>query len=144
MLRRISAACAWTLQAWATAPSLNKGRTALSLRSDLWRIREWIRRCGHRVFDYVRDAQYRRFVEVPAKNLDTDWQSFFILSARHRDPRNACQVRRHRVNVGQIHGEWIVNLLAQLKRRSRCGRRNNGIDSRKRVVEVPRQQAAYA
>src|SRR5271167_3299163 len=131
-----TAACAWISRQWAPEPSLTNGRQPSSLASDLRRTREWIHHRGHRVFDNVRDAQHCRLIEVLSKNLDADRQAFFVPSARHRDSGNACQVRRDGIDVGQIHGERIVCLLAKLERSSRRRRRNNGIHGGKRVVEV--------
>ena len=70
------------------------------------------------LFECMRGAQHRRFVERLADNLQADRQAV-RQAARHADRRNAGQVDRNRADIVQIHRQRVVDLLADLERRRR-------------------------
>lgn len=51
----------------------------------------------------VSDPQDGRFVKVPPQNLQSNRQLLFGFAAGNRNPRNAREIRRHRVDISQIH-----------------------------------------
>ena len=63
-------------------------------------------------------------------------------AARNRDTRNACQVRGHGVDIGEVHCQGIIYFLAQLESRRGTGRRDDRIHFFKSFVEIARQQCA--
>src|SRR6266850_4440682 len=93
-----------------------------------------------RLFVRMRDSEDRRLVEVPSKQLQTDRQLLVVLAARHRNARNSRQVRRHRVNVGQIHGEWIIYFFTQPKGRRGTSRSGDHVYFLECLIEVARKQ----
>ena len=60
--------------------------------------------------------------------LQADRQPATALAAWQRDPWDACQVRADGVEVGQVHGQWIVSHRSQLVGRSRSDRTDDKID----------------
>src|SRR6266849_9945653 len=76
-------------------------------------------------FKSIGQAEHPCFVEMPGQNLHSDRKSFGRLSAGHTHARNARQIAGDGVNVGEIHGQRIVYLFADLKRRERRNRRHD-------------------
>ena len=76
----------------------------------------------------VGDAQQRRLVEQPAGQLQADRQAIGGEAARHADRRQAGQVRADGEDVGQIHLQRIVDLLAEPERRRRARRHGDDVD----------------
>ena len=66
----------------------------------------------------MRHAQHSRLIKVPAKNLQPNRKPFARLATWNRDSRNARQIRRHGVDVREIHRQRIIYFLSQLERRS--------------------------
>ena len=67
----------------------------------------------------VAGAEQRRLVERPAQELQADGQAAHE-AAGHRQPGHAGQVGGHREDVGQVHLQRIVGLLAEPERRRRA------------------------
>src|ERR1035438_7754011 len=75
-----------------------------------------------RSFHGLRHAEGRALVEVRRKHLHSYRQLRGRGAAGHRYAADARETRRYRVDVGQIHGQRIASLLAQLEsRRGRGG-----------------------
>src|SRR5664280_933291 len=85
-------------------------------------------------------ADHRAFLEMFCENLQPDRQACFGVSTRHRNARNAHQVGRYRIDVCQVHSQWIVSLFSELESRSRRGRRNDRVNLREGFVEILSQQ----
>jgi hypothetical protein len=65
-------------------------------------------------------------------------------AARHRDPRQSGDIDRDRVNVGQVHLQWVVGLLSQPKRGRRRDRPNERVEPRQGRVMTHRELIARA
>src|SRR5881398_1206054 len=91
----------------------------------------------------VRYTQDRGLIEVLPQNLHSDRQFFRCLATRNRNPRNARQVRRHCVNIRQVHCERIIYFFAKLERRSRTCWCHDYVDFRKCVLEITREQRTH-
>ena len=78
-----------------------------------------------RLFVGVRDAQDGRFVEMFADDLQADRHAVAVKAAGQRERRQAGQIDRDRVDIRQIHLQRVLDLLADLERRRRRGRRDD-------------------
>src|SRR5271168_5337389 len=79
-------------------------------------------------------------MKMPPQNLQSNRQLFASLAARNGNPRNSRQIRSHRVDISQVHGQRILRLLAQAKRRRGTGRRDNRIHLPKGLIEILSEQ----
>ena len=64
-------------------------------------------------------------------------------AARHSYAANARQARRHRINIGQVHGQRIARLFAQLECRHGRGWRHNRIHFGKGTQKLLGQQSPH-
>ena len=85
----------------------------------------------------VGGAQDGGFVEHPADQLEADRQAIRSRArrvdepARHADRRQSREVGAHREDVGEIHLQRVVGLLAEPERRNRAGRHRDDVDRSK-------------
>ena len=94
-----------------------------------WRKCEWHDRLLFisASFEGIGETEHGRLVEMPRQNLHPYRQSRGGIAARHAHARNARQAAGNRVNVGKVHREGVVHLLAQLERRERRNRRDDRV-----------------
>src|ERR1700738_4873446 len=94
-------------------------------------------------FQDLGDLQYRLLVEGAADDLQAERQPVAGERGRHRDRRQACQIRRHGEDVVQIHRDRVVGLLADRESRRRRSRGQDAVDQLERRREVARNQGAH-
>src|SRR5688572_14419707 len=84
----------------------------------------------------VSQTKDQRFIPVPAEYLQAYWKRRRGETAGNTDSRNAGQICRHGINVVQVHGQRIVELLADKKGRRRRRRSKNRVAAGKGIDEV--------
>ncbi len=101
--------------------------------------------CGQRrrAFSSARaDLEHRRLVQRLADDLQAQRQAVGVEPGRHRNARQAGQVRRHREDVVQVHRHRVDLLVAEREGGRRRGRRQDGVDLAPDLVEVLGDAAA--
>ena len=95
-----------------------------------------------RCFDGAGDAEGRAFAEMAGENLHAHGKAGFGCAARYGDAADAGEAGGDGVDVGKVHGQRIVALLADFEGRGRRGGRYDGVDFGKGAQEFLGEDAA--
>jgi len=92
--------------------------------------------------ELVSSLQKFCFFEHVALKLQSDRQSGTRKSAGKRDRGDAGEVRRRGVDIGQVHRQWVLRVLANFESRCGHGRAGDQVDFGECFVVILLDQTA--
>src|SRR5690349_2563756 len=96
-----------------------------------------------RFFKSVGKAEHGGLVEMPGQNLHPYRKPLGGEAAGYTHARNTRQAAGDGENIGEVHSDRVVYLLAQLECRERRYRSHNCIDLCKSIRKIARNQSAH-